>query len=297
MAVTTDAVMADTVPTILERAMFIPMFRAEMAGLVWKIRKELHDGKNVNLPTFGTVVARNLTEGIDNTVSETMSDTSVTITPGEVGCKMVLTDKLVRDDNEDVKAAAGRLLGEAMELKRDQDLLGQLASAGTTLGAGGTWTLGQIAASRAIIRGVQPSSGGPWTGGLVAIQHPYVALDLVDVMTPLAPVSGTAGTGAPFGNMVEDVVRNYGIGRLFGMPVLEDGNIDITTIAATAKGGVFATGEGSAIVLATANEWSVEPERDASLRATELNITGEYGVGLYEADWIVTQNNDATTPA
>ena len=294
MAITTDAVLADTIPTVLESARFTEQFTSVMSGLVWRIQKELHDGKNVNIPTFGTVTARNLTEGIDNTVSETMSDSLITITPGEVGCKIILTDKLVRDNNEDVKAAAGRILGNAMEVKRDQDLLGQLANAATTLGAGSTATLGQIAAARAILKGNPVSSGGPAPGNPIIVHHPYVTLDFVDVMTPLAPIAGTAGTGVGASNLADEVVRNYGIGRLFGMTYIEDGNIDTTTIANTAKGGVFVK---DAFILATANEWSVEPERDASLRATELNITGEYGVGVYIDDWAVTLNHDATLPA
>ena len=293
MSITTDQVMADTVPTVLEAARFTEQFVAEMSALVWKIRKELHDGKNVNVPVYGTIVARNLTEGVDNAQSETMSDSLVTITPGEVGCKLIVTDKLVRDNNEDIKAAAGRILGNAMEVKRDQDLLLQLASAGTTLGAGATMTLGQVAAARAIAKGNPVSAGGPAPGNLVLIQHPYVLLDLVDVMTPLVP-SASSVVGGVSGDLANDVLRNYGVGRLFGMPVIEDGNIDTTTIANTAKGGVFAR---DAIILATANEWEIEPERDASLRATELNITGEYGVGIYEADWMVTMNHDATLPA
>ncbi len=50
MAITTDSVMADTVPTILESARFTEQFIAEMSKLVWNIRKQLHDGKNVNVP-------------------------------------------------------------------------------------------------------------------------------------------------------------------------------------------------------------------------------------------------------
>ena len=299
MAITTDSVLADTVPTVLESARFTAEFLAEMSKLVWNIRKELHDGKNVNIPLFGIVTARDLAEGVDNVVSETMADSLVTITPGEVGCKIILTDKLVRDNNEDVKAAAGRLLGNAMEVKRDQDLLLQLASAGTTLGAGATATLGQIAAARAIIKGNPVSSGGPGPGTPVIVHHPYVTLDFVDVMTPLMPTSaGSVGYNqAPGSAMMDEVIRNYGMGRLFGMPYIEDGNIDTITLANTAKGGVFIPGEGGAIILATAQEWAVELERDASLRATELNIVGEYGVGIYESDWMVTMNHDATLPS
>ena len=294
MAITTDTVLADTVPTVLSSAKFTEQFTAEMSKLVWRIRKQLHEGKNVNIPVWGTVVARALTEGIDNVVSETMTDTLVTITLGEKGCKLILSDKLVRDNNEDVKAAAGRLLGNAMELLRDQDLLAQFSSAATTLGAGGTATLGQIAAARAIVKGNPTSSGGPAPGSLVAVQHPYVTLDIIDILTPLVPVAGT--TSVSMAPMAEEVVRQYAVGRIFGMPWIEDGNIDTTTIANTAKGGVLNTGEGSAIILATALEWDYEPERDASLRATELNVTGEYGVGMFEADWVVTLNHDATLP-
>mgnify|MGYP001582756317 CR=1 FL=1 len=295
MAITTDTVLADTVPTVLESARFTSEFVAEMSKLVWNIRKELHDGKNINLPLWGTVTARALAEGIDNTVSETMSDTLVTITPGEVGCKIILTDKLVRDNNEDVKAAAGRLLGNAMEVKRDQDLLLQFQSGGTTLGAGSTATLGQFAAARAILKGVPVTSGGPAPGTLVIVHHPYVTLDIVDELTPLIPSVSSTVAGAI--GLADEVIRNYGVGKLFGMPYIEDGNIDTVTVANSARGGVFAPGEGGAIILATASEWGVEPERDASLRATELNIVGEYGVGIYEADWIVDMAHDATLPA
>jgi hypothetical protein len=290
MAITTDSVMADTVPTVLEAARDTEQFMAIMSGLVWNIQKQLHDGKNVNVPTFGTVTARSLTEGIDNTVSETMSDSLVTITPGEVGAKLILTDKLVRDNNEDIKAAAGRMLGNAIEVKRDQDLLALFASASTTLGGGSTATLGQYAAARAILKGNAVANGGPAPGMPFIVLHPFVTLDLVDVFTPVVPAAGTTQNAA--GALADEVVRNYGVGRIFGMPVIEDGNI--TAAAGTCHGTVAVK---DSIILATAAEWSVEPERDASLRATELNIVGEYGVGLYQARWLIDMNHDADTPA
>jgi hypothetical protein len=295
LAVTTDAVLADTVPTVIEEARYTEQFIAEMSGLVGRYTKELHDGKTFNLPYYGTVTARNLTEGVDNTTSETMQDTNVQVTPGEVGCKIILTDKLVRDDNDDVKRAAGRILGAAMEVKRDTDLLALFSSAAATTGGGGTATLGQIAAARALIRGNSLANGGPGLGPMACVLHPYVILDLADVFTPLVPAAGTTQNAA--GALADEVVRNYSVGKIMGMPVIEDGNIDLATPAAnSAMGGVFTTGVGGGMMLVTANEWSVEPERDASLRATELNIVGEYGVGLYNSRWVVGQSNDCATP-
>ncbi|KKN71824.1 hypothetical protein LCGC14_0416780 [marine sediment metagenome] len=296
MAITTDTVLADTVPTVLEKARFTQRFKAVMASLCWNIRKELHDGKNVNVPYFGTVVASSLTEGVDMADSEDMEDTLVTITPAEVGCKIILTDKLVRDNNEDIKGAAGRILGEAMEYKRDVDLLGQLDDATTSLGSTSTTgTMGAIAAARALLSGNAVSAGGPAPMPYAFVHHPFALLDLVDVLTPVQTLSWyPQATQVP--SLADEVLRNYTMGKLFGMPVIEDGNLDIST-SSSGKGGVFATGEGGALILATADEWSIEPERDASLRATELNVVGEYGVGEYLAGWMVEILWDATTPA
>lgn len=296
MAITTDDVMTNTVPTVLEKARFVQRFKAIMASLCWNIRKELHDGKNINVPVFTIVTADSLTEGEDMVTSKTMDDDIVTITPGEVGCKIILTDKLVRDNNEDIKAAAGRILGEAMEYKRDYDLLEQIDDASSTpdheLGDGtGALTMGQIAAARALLSGNSTTYGGPAPQPYACVHHPYVLLDLVDVMTPTNPaVASLEGVG-----VAGDIIKNYTVGRLFGMPIVEDGNL--ATTSDVAKGGVFATGEGGSIILGTADEWNVEPERDASLRATELNIVGEYGVGEYEEAWIVELSCDATTPS
>lgn len=290
MAITKTTTLADTIPTIIEEARFTEQFKAVMSGLVWNIKKKLHEGSTINVPYFGTVTASALTEGVDMTSSQTMADTNVPITPGEVGCKIIITDKLARDNQEDILRAAGRILGDAMAVKRDGDLLDELDDGTTTLGAGTTATLGQFAAARAILAGNAVSAGGPAPQPYVCVHHPFVYMDLVDVLTPLIP--GTAGNVVPMSGIADEVVRNYGVGKLFGVPMVEDGNLDTTTC----KGGMFSSGKGGGIILATADEWDVKPERDESLRATELNIVGEYGVGEYLAGWIVELYHDAATP-
>ncbi|MAH50463.1 hypothetical protein CMI37_31870 [Candidatus Pacearchaeota archaeon] len=300
MPITTTAELGDTIPTVIEEARFTSQFLAIMAGLSWKITKQKGDGKKVNVPYWGEVTAVGLTEGVDMTASSAMDDTNVQITPAEVGVKIILTDKLIRDDQEDVKAAAGKILGSAMEKKRDQDLLGQLDDGTNSLGgAGTTMSMGVVAAARALLAGNKPVNGGPAPMPYACVHHPFTLLDLVDVLTPLVP-PGTAASSSQVqamgGSVTDDILRNYGIGKLFGMPIMEDGNLSIDA-SDDAKGGVFATGVGGSIILATANEWSVEPERDASLRGWELNIVGEYGVGEYLPGWIVELYMDAATPA
>lgn len=299
MAVTTTAELGDTIPTVIEEAMFTAQFKAIMRGLSWNIRKG--KGSTVNVPYFGEAVAHQLTEGVDMTASETMEDTNVQITPYEAGLKIILTDVVIEDDNEDLKRAAGTLLGDGFEKKRDEDLLAQLQDGTNTVcAANSTLTMGHIAAGRALLLGNATSSGGPAPTPYVGVIHPFQELDIVDVLTPILPVYPPAAYSTGFQAMgtafTDDILRNYSIGRLFGMPILTDGNISIDT-ADDANGGIFAAGKRGGLIYVSAREPTIEPERDASLRGWELNYVGRYGVGEYLAGWIVTVTGDASTPA
>ena len=300
MANTTLAQLGDTIPTIIDKALLTSQFNAIMAGLCWNKDKRNRPGSTVNIPYFGVVEAGVLTENVDMTQAESMEDTNVQITLNEVGAKIILTDNALEDDAEDVKSIAGKILGQAMELKRDLDLIEQMDDATTSLaGASTTLTMGHIAAAKALLSGNPVSAGGPAPMPYVCVIHPFQTLDLVDIMTPVLPVheSASMGFNTIGTSFTDDIIRNYTIGRLFGMNIIEDGNIPVESGTSDRKGGVFAMGEGGAIVLATARDWDIEPERDASYRGWELNCVGRYGVGEYMAGWIVELYTDATTPA
>ena len=297
MAINTTATsfLGDTIPTIIEEARFTEQFKEVISNLSWRINKKIHQGTTVNLPYFGTVTANALTEGIDMVNPLAMSDTNVQFTPAEVGAQIVITDKLVRDNQEDVIRAAGRILGDAMVSKREQDLAGQFDDGTETMGADASAaTLGIFAAAWAALSGVSLANGGPAPKPYVAVHHPFVLLDLVDIFTPTIPGGTTPGVTTT--GLAEDVLKNYTVGRIFGMNVYESGNISIDS-GDGASGAVFAAGTGGGLVLVTSKEWDVSDERDESLRATELNVVGEYAVGEYLASWIVTLEADASDPA
>ena len=291
MAITYTSTLTDTIPTVIEEARFTTIHSAKMSGLTWNITKGVHKGSTVNVPYWGTISASDLTEAVDMAAPQAMADTNVPVTPAEVGCQILLTDKLERDDQEDVKRAAGRLLGEAMEIKRDNDLSAHFASGGLDIGSNGVCTLGFLAAGRAYLAGNSVPAPAPYA----VVLHPFTALDIVDVLTPLLPnITNNTAIQAGGSGLVDGVVANYGIGRLFGMPVIEDGNL--AAPSNVCDQGIFSTGRGGGIILATADEWDVRPERDESLRATELNIVGEYGTAIYLATSIVELSLDAATP-
>jgi N4-gp56 family major capsid protein len=295
---TTISELQDTVDTIHERALLTSQFGNPMAALCWKINK----GKGqstVNIPYFNTITADVLTEGVDMVTDKKMQDTNVQVALNEVGAKIILTDVALEDDKEELQGIAGNMLGNAIAKKQDQDLLALLDNGTNSLaGSGTTLTMGHFAAAKALLLGNAESSGGPAPMPYVAVIHPFQTLDLVDVMTPIVPVVSAASIGyqAMPGSFGEDVLRNYTISRIFGMNVVEDGNLTIDA-SADAKGGVFAQGNQGAIALVTARSWDVRPERDESLRGWELNCVGRYGVGNYLNGWTVELYADATTPA
>jgi hypothetical protein len=295
MADTLTSSLQDTISTVISEARFTEQVKEVISGVCWKITKPMHDGSTVNLPYFDNVTAYNLTEGIDMVNPQSMVDTNIAFTPGEVGAQIVLSDKLVRDNNEDILRAAGVILGNAMVSKREKDLALQFVdSTSDTGGTGTALTLGMVAAARATLAGFT-GAGGPAPMPYGVIHHPYALLDLVDVLTPTV-AGGTTPLPAVGSGISEETLRNYTIGRVFGMPVLESANIAIDGTP-DVQGVVMSMGTGGGLVLATAKDWDVSPERDESLRATELNIVAEYAVGEYHAGWLVGLLNDGTAPA
>ena len=294
MAITKVEDLGDTIPTIIEEAQFIRQFKAVMRGLAWTIRKG--KGSTVNVPYMSEVTSNQLQEGIDMTGSETLVDTNVQITPNEKGLKVILTDSVIEDDNEDLKRAAGALMGDAYEKKLDQDLFARLDNGTTSLGGSGTTlTMGHVAAARALLAGNPTSAGGPAPTPYACVLHPFVELDIIDVVTPVLPAAGTTQSFGD-GPLTADILRNYSVGRLFGMPVILDGNTN-PDASSNIKQGVFSTGKNGGIIYVPAREPTVEPQRDASLRGWELNYVGRYGVGNWFNGYTVELYTDASSPS
>ena len=107
MAISTTTVLSDTISTVISEARYTEQLKEVISGVCWRITKPLHDGSTINLPYWGTVSAKSLSEGIDMVSPQAMEDTNVQFTPGEVGAQIVLTVMVARDNYEDVLRAAG----------------------------------------------------------------------------------------------------------------------------------------------------------------------------------------------
>jgi len=232
-------------------------------------------------PKAGQMSAHDLTEGVDLSSSEAIGLTVDAVDCEEVGLKVILTDKLVRQFSEDIWAMVGRQVGDAMARKKDKDLL-DLFDSLTSKGAAGTsLTLSYYAAVSTALRAV------PVPLPIVCVLHPYTAHGLKTAQA----VSGTYPI--PAAGLSVDVIKQWHVGTWAGVPCFEDGNIDIDD-SDDAKGGMFGR---QCLGYLQSKAPSTERERDASLRATELVIVADYEAFVLDDSHGFEMYYDASAPS
>jgi hypothetical protein len=240
--------------------------------------------KQVTVPKVGQMSMSDLVDGQDIVDEEEIGMTTVDLTAAEVGAKVILTDKLVRQAADNVMSIIGRQLGDGMARKKDNDVTALYSGFSTDMGASGrTMKTSNVAAAVAYAKGSN-------FGSQVYINHhPFTVFDLA------SEAAGVAGTYPMTPGYSQDLLSNFwsGIRPVFGVPIFEDGNITRTTPAATV--GVIA--DKSALAVLKSVDTRTERQRDASLRATELVMTSDYGVFELDDSRGAALTLDSTTPA
>lgn len=284
MAVTTTSDLNNLFNLIYERARFVARHRTLMANLVdvknatgWMERK---------VPTRPSVAAVSVGESQDYNSPTTFGTTNLaTITPGEVIAQVVLTDILMETDPSGAQSDAEMELGGAVATKLDTDLVSSFSSFASDKGdgAGNTFTMSNFSAGVAVVDYNKARQFGP----LSAVLHPYHWYDLwVELGRP-------AATYANVGELTVEALRDYYVGRLMNVNIYTSGNIAIDG-SDDAISGVFGA---RAIMLDIRRPFRLEPQRDASARAWEINGTMGYGYGVVHSDEGVYFTADATEPA
>lgn len=277
-------------PTFIAAAKFTLQEREVMANLFERVRLPRGQGTAYNEPKFATVTAYDLTQGIDMAQAQQITDTNLAITPGEIGCQVIITRRVVEQAKENVMTAAGKVAGNAMALKRNRDLHTLLDGFSTSQpGANNVLGIGHLMAAKSNIIG--NTTEPPPSGKLVAVLHPFqLHASLEDV---LALASGSFGTASPnTGDVASEIVRNHELARIAGLTIIYDNSLVIDS-SADAKGGAF---HREAARVVDFRDEEVEKEYDSSLRAWEMNLTQIYGYGEYQDAWGYEFYADATAP-
>ena len=225
--------------------------------------------KTVTVTKVGQMSMSDLQDGVDIIDEEDIGMTTVDLTASEVGAKVILTDKLVRQSANNVFSIIGRQLGDGMARKKDTDVIALYTglNGGTALGADGRSF--NAANVHAIISNAKANKFG---SQLYIIHHPNA------VATLSKEAATTAGNNAEISSgWSADLLSNFysGLRPINGVPIFEDGNIEKT---GSVDSGYGVIADKTALAALTSVDTRTERQRDASLRATEIVMTADYGV-------------------
>jgi N4-gp56 family major capsid protein len=264
MAGSTTTTLNDLLPAITAEAMFVANDRSIMRGLVRNFALPAGQGKTVTIPIYPVQTASTLTEGNEVANTEVSTD-GVTLTVSPVAIRTLVTDLTVASAASNVVADLGRLFGEAIAKKMDQDLLALFSGFGTDVGSDSTAMSASVIAKAIATLRARSVPGDM----LACVVHPFVAFDLKSNLTNTFanPNAGIIQN--------EAMARGY-VGTLFGVPVYESANIANTGTAGDYVGGVF---HRDALGLATIGDITIETQRRASYVGTDVVAYAHYGVG------------------
>jgi hypothetical protein len=238
-------------------------------------------GKTISVPVYPTVSASSVNEATDLT-NTAINPTEATITASEVGVMTTLTD-LGRDSaSRNVGADIGQLFGNAIAKKVDTDLAGLFVNFTTNEVGGAAVELDADLIFKAVAKLRMLNVPAP----LYGVFHPRAVYNLKKTLTQ-AGYNTSANALSEIGNQA---LRDGFIGTVAGVQIFENANIT-PDANDDAYGAVF---HPASLGLALKQDFKVETQRDASLRATEIVASITYGKGAIKQSYGCAVITDTT---
>ena len=265
MAGSTTNTLNDLLPQIVAEAMFQANETSIMRGLVKNYALGAGQGKTVTVPFYPSQTATALVEGAEVTNSA-VSTSGKTLTVETVAIRTLLTDLVRNSAGSNVVADIGKLFGEAIARKIDEDLMALFASFTATVGTNATaMSAATVAQAVAKLRAARVSGAD-----ISCVVHPNVAYDLK------ADLTNTFSN--PNGGVIQNAAMASGyVGMLFGVPVYESASIVDTDGDST--GAVF---HRDALGIAMMGGINIETARRASYVGDDLVASANYGIGILQ---------------
>lgn len=264
--------------TIIREARYTQEANSPSWQLIEKVRLP-KGASTVRVPKVGQFTVADLVDGTTISAEQSINMTLVDLTATERGAKIVITDKLARQHGStDIFRMIGKQFGDAAARKQDRDVQALYAglNGGVAFGAAGaTFTLSNFAAT--IAKGLGGGASSTDSDGTepfdpdYAVQHPHAVFEVVKSATAIG-----AGTSQRLNDRQEEqLLRRFFTGIAFnGVDLFESKNLFVDSSGDAT--GVLA--QRDALVGLTSVDWRTERERNASLRATEVVFTSDYGV-------------------
>lgn len=277
----------DSEPLMIDSARIIREFEGVMTRLAEKHDKAKNQGSTWNESSLSALTAANVTELTRNENFQQLQDTLLTITPTFVQVVTQITDRAKMRVSSNVAALIGVLSQNAMQRKKDQDLLTVVQAASTDLGATGTpMSFGQIAAAVSRIGG---NDNEPAITAIFTVLQSFGIKDIQDEI-----VSGVGTYSVPEG-LTEEIFRKGFAGTVAGSEVFRDDNI-ARSATPDSVGATFAR-ESLVFVdgIGPRAETERKPRRGGG--SDIVTMTDEYGIGERSAgNWMYAHTHDTTPP-
>jgi len=275
-----------------------------MTNLMTKMTLPANQGPNFVMETLARANVYALSQGVDMAQNQTMSFTEVVCSPGEYGGMLILTDHQIAS-KANIWRNAGKVLGQAFSRKEDVDSLTMLDGFANALGGTGTiLTVGHIIAGgeRVGLGGYVANSSAFTAGSVEPGPKPYLGvfndaqLHAARKYLAVGAIAG-ATTGSHLALQSEaaaEMLREAKLGKIGDVQVYVDNNLGKDT-ADDAKGGIFS--KAALMHVQFLGGPTTATDRDESLRATEIIITGWYANLEYNDAWGVEVLCDASLPS
>ena len=269
---------AELYTNLLQEAIFTAQEQSVARNVVKTYMLGSNEGKTFQVPVYPTIAANNIAEGTD-LVDVALNPTSVNITLAELGVMTLVSDLMLESAAVDVAADVGRIMGEALAKKMDQDVMALFSSFSSSIGDDETELVADtIFQAAATLRSA--SVPGPYFG----VFHPAAMYNLKKTLI---------NNGAAIADLSEtgnEALRSGIVGSIAGVTRVES-----TNVASVSRdcfiGGVFAP---MAIGMAVGRDIRIEEERNASLRAFELVGSMTVGQAVLKDTYGVAITSDGT---
>lgn len=286
VGVTGTSQIGDIQPSLIAPIKYTLMHKGVMQALVTRITGKQGQDDTYNQPKIDTVTAYGATEGTPVAIAQQITDSNVSVSATEVITEVVLTRKLDRTTAISMARVAGKVMGDAMAKKKDQDLLSLIDGFDTSLiGAGNAFTVGHLLAARTRLDAGTEPAPRPFATVLHSYHWHDIAVDILNLGSSAFQDELPEGPTA-------QVFRDYMVGRMFDVPILIDNNISVDS-SDDAKSGIFSK---ESIIL---YDWMTPQTHvgdDMGLRANRIQIIADYGTVEYDGTFGYELLADATAP-
>lgn len=281
MAITTVSDLGGLYNNIYEKALFVAREMNIMVNLVRQFNAKGFMARKISARP--QITAQTKAEGVDFANPTTFGkDLLATLTPSVVMAQSLLTDEDMETDPDNAQNDCSQELGNAVATKIDVDLVTDMASFTTDIGpgAGSTATIAKAAVGVSVLRNNKAPNP------IYAIWHPYHWHDIwVELGQP-------AGTKAFLGDIANQALRDFYVGNWINVQHFVSANIAVDG-SDDAVSGLFNQG---GLGFDSRQEPTLEPDRNPSQKATELNMSAGYAHGVVRNTFGVKYTADATQP-